>query len=183
MRNIPRTPAGIAAAAGLILQLAAAAQAGENDGTLAMAANAQVTDALAAPAVNTALTSWDSSGNYHHITPTIQLLPSAVSSTDTGLMLYHGGPIMTTLEVYSIYWAPTHLQSGAAASMPTAYQSFLTQLAADYSGHSLSCLEMLAYAATIGDVVMSVPFVEIDDLVGVRVHAERITVGTFLAFS
>jgi hypothetical protein len=40
-----------------------------------------------------------------------------------------------------------------------------------------------AYAATIGDVVMSVPFVEIDDLVGVRVHAERITVGTFLAFS
>jgi hypothetical protein len=40
-----------------------------------------------------------------------------------------------------------------------------------------------AYEATIGDIVMSVPFVEIHDLVGVGVHAERITVGTFLAFS
>jgi hypothetical protein len=28
-----------------------------------------------------------------------------------------------------------------------------------------------------------VPFVEIDDLVGVRIHAERITVGTFLVLS
>jgi hypothetical protein len=151
MRHLSRTAAGIAAAAGLILQLAAAAQAAENDGALAMAVNAQVTDAIAGPAVNPALTSWDSSGNYHHITPTIQLLPSAVSSTDTGPMLYHGGPIMTSLEVYSIYWAPAHLQSGAAASMPTAYQSFLTQLAADYSGHSLSSIAS-QYYQTIGGV-------------------------------
>jgi hypothetical protein len=37
--------------------------------------------------------------------------------------------------------------------------------------------------SVIGDVVMSVPFAEVDDLIGVRVHAERITVGTFCAFS
>ncbi|MGO8856796.1 MAG: hypothetical protein ACLQO1_13955 [Steroidobacteraceae bacterium] len=150
MRNVLRTAAGIAAAAGLMLQLAAAAQAGENDGAVAMAANAQVTDAIAGPTVNPALTSWDSSGNYHHIMPTIQLLPSAVSSTDTGPLLYHGGPIITSLEVYSIYWTPTHLQSGAAASMPTAYQSFLTQLAADYSGHSLSSIAAQYYQTISG---------------------------------
>lgn len=40
-----------------------------------------------------------------------------------------------------------------------------------------------AYSATVGYVVMSMPFVEVDDLIGVRVHAERITVGTFLAVS
>jgi hypothetical protein len=59
---------------------------------------------------------------------------------------------MAALNVYSIFWTPQHLQSGATAPvMSTTYQSLVTRLAADYSGHSLSSVAT-QYYQTISNV-------------------------------
>ena len=58
---------------------------------------------------------------------------------------------MTKLNLYTIFWKPTDLQSGAAATLPAAYQAALTQLAQDYVGHSLSSVAT-QYYQTVGAV-------------------------------
>jgi hypothetical protein len=149
-KYLARSTAWIATAAGLVFCLTAAAQAVDGDTAGGGGVDAQETNSIAAPAVNPALSSWDAAGNYQHIMPTVHQLPSAVSATDKGPLLYHGGPIMTSLEIYSIFWKPTDLQSGGAASMPTAYQTRLTQLAADYAGHSISSVATQYYQTISG---------------------------------
>ena len=144
--RLARAAAGIAVAVGLGFQVTAGAQGAES----AIVAREPATEALATPTFNPALSSWDAAGNYQHLMPTVQRLPLAVSRTDTGPMLYHGGPVMTSLEVYSIFWAPAKLQSGTATTMPTSYTTVLTRLATDYSGHSLSSVASQYYQTVNG---------------------------------
>ena len=142
----------IAAAAGLLFCATTFAQDEETSAISSAGAVTQVPPAVTTGVVNPALTFRDEAGNYQHITPTIQQLPSAVSATDSGPLLYHGGPVMTALNVYSIFWTPQHLQSGATAPVMSAtYQSLVTRLAADYSGHSLSSVAT-QYYQTISNV-------------------------------
>jgi hypothetical protein len=142
----------IAAASGLLFCATTFAQDEETSVISSAGAVTQVPPAESIGVVNPALTFRDEAGNYQHIAPTIQQLPSAVSATDSGPLLYHGGPVMTALNVYSIFWTPQHLQSGATAPvMSAAYQSLVTRLAADYSGHSLSSVAS-QYYQTINNV-------------------------------
>jgi hypothetical protein len=139
--NLARPAACIAAVVGVLAQVSAIGQSEVGDGEI----RGPAPDAIAAPSINPALSSWDATGNYQHILPTVQRLPFAVNATDKGPLLYHGGPVMTSLEVYSIFWAPAKLQSGAATSMPAIYKTVLTNLSADYSGHSLSSVASQYY--------------------------------------
>ena len=149
--SISKFSACVAAAAGLLFFGTTLAQDEESSVSSAGAVT-QVPPAVNTRVVNPALTFHDEAGNYQHIMPTIQQLPSAVSATDFGPLLYHGGPVMTALNVYLIFWTPSHLQSGAAAPVMSAtYQSLVTRMAADYSGHSLSSVTT-QYYQTINSV-------------------------------
>src|ERR1700730_4847942 len=94
----------IAAASGLLFCATTFAQDEETSVISSAGAVTQVPPAESIGVVNPALTFRDEAGNYQHITPTIQQLPPAVSATDSGPLLYHGGPVMTALNVYSIFW-------------------------------------------------------------------------------
>jgi hypothetical protein len=53
------------------------------------------------------------SGGRIHITPTVQGAAAlAKALADTGPLLYHGGPIMLTATIYTIFWLPPALQNG-----------------------------------------------------------------------
>ncbi len=96
-------------------------------------------------AFNPELTFYDAAGNYHHAFPSVQR-GAVTSAPDNGPLLYHGGPIMTSTNIYSIYWMPLKLQSGAPAPpLSATYQSLMGQLAADYSGHSISSVATQYY--------------------------------------
>lgn len=113
-------------------------------------AEAQVAPAVTTKIINLKLTFRSETGNYQHIMPAVQTLPTAVSATDNGPLLYHGGPVMTGLNIYSIFWEPSKLQSGTAASMPAPYISLVTRLAADYAGHSISSVNTQYYQTLNG---------------------------------
>jgi hypothetical protein len=97
------------------------------------------------------LTLTDAEQNSVHIFPTVSFAATA-SSSDPGPLLYHaGGSIMPRLNIYSIYWKPAHLQSGATASMSAAYRAVVTNLNADYVGHGIHN-NNTQYYQTIGGV-------------------------------
>ena len=83
-----------------------------------------------------------SEGGRHlaHIMPPITAHHAICPSTcaDSGPLNYHtGGPIMSTTTTYAIYWAPSHLQSGAATSMASSYRAGLANLLKDIGGHGI----------------------------------------------
>jgi hypothetical protein len=86
----------MAAAAGLLFCATIFAQDEEISVISSAGAVTQVPPAVTTGVVNPALTFRDEAGNYQHITPTIQQLPSAVSATDSGPLKYHGGPVTGT---------------------------------------------------------------------------------------
>ena len=50
---------------------------------------------------------------------------------------YHGGPVMTTAVIYTIFWIPSNLQNGAPTSMSKAYMNLQNRFFADYPGHGI----------------------------------------------
>lgn len=97
-----------------------------------------------------ALTPSDSSGHAVHIFPVKSLAVSQVSRLAGPALAYHGGPIMPTIAVYSIFWAPPTLQNGAPALLPAHYQSVALGLATDYAGHTISSNNTQYYQTLAG---------------------------------
>jgi hypothetical protein len=52
-------------------------------------------------------------------------------------LVYHGGPVMTTVTTYAIFWKPPTLQDGQATSLPALYQDIQIALLQSYPGHGL----------------------------------------------
>lgn len=130
-----RAALGSAALGAVLLHGAARAQ---DAAPTAAAVEAQAKYTAVTPSQpNPALTVHDISGSSAHVLPTVSVHPAAVSATDSGPLLYNGGPVMTSVTIYTIFWAPATLQSGAAANMTPNYRTVLTRLAEDYVGHAL----------------------------------------------
>lgn len=84
-----------------------------------------------------------SDGHSAHVMPTpaqIKGLADAGYQAHNGgtpPLLYNGGPVMHTPNVYIIYWVPPHLQNGASTTLSSSYQKIQTDLITQYFGHSL----------------------------------------------
>ena len=78
-----------------------------------------------------------------HILPSqdfLQQLQSNGVPPPSGVLTYHGGPVMVTQSTYAIFWLPSSgkLQNGALTHMSAKYQPVLKAFLADYAGHSVS---------------------------------------------
>jgi hypothetical protein len=80
-------------------------------------------------------------GGVVHIFPTTTELGRimAVRPPAAGPLVYHGGPVMgpAGVALYTIYWAPPTLQTGAPTSIPAAYMSVLNSMVANYPAHGI----------------------------------------------
>jgi hypothetical protein len=75
-----------------------------------------------------------------HIFPTLEgsaALRTAVTAAPTPLLYHSGGQIMPTATIYTIFWVPQKLQTGAPTSMSAVYQSLQGRLLTDYPGHGI----------------------------------------------
>jgi hypothetical protein len=81
------------------------------------------------------LTFTSESGQRIHILPTLEYFNELGGApADTGPLVYSGGYIMQKVNIYTIYWSPPTLQTGAATSFDKGYSKVLNQLAQDYAG-------------------------------------------------
>jgi len=78
----------------------------------------------------------DDAGNTVHIMPTPSLALT-MSSPLAGVLSYHGGPVMTSVSLYAIYWVPPTLQNGNPTSLPAHYQAVVKNFLSDYPGHGI----------------------------------------------
>jgi hypothetical protein len=81
-------------------------------------------------------------GNIIHIRPpraSIALRAAGVASAPatTPVFSYNGGPVMTTANIYTIFWIPSALQNGAKTKMSKAYINLQNKFAGDYPGHGI----------------------------------------------
>lgn len=52
-------------------------------------------------------------------------------------LVYANGPVMLSTVTYALYWEPAKLQNGAASTVPSNYNSLMTQFFKDVGGHGL----------------------------------------------
>ena len=55
-----------------------------------------------------------------------------------GVLSYHGGPIMTGVNLYAIFWVPAKLQKGQPTTLTAKYESVAKQMLADYPYHGIA---------------------------------------------
>lgn len=60
------------------------------------------------------------------------------TSSTTPALSYNGGPVMTGVYIYAIFWTPPTLQTGAATSLTSKYEGLVKQFAVDYAGHGVA---------------------------------------------
>jgi hypothetical protein len=75
-----------------------------------------------------------------HIFPTVNEAGAlGVPGADSGPLLYHGGPIISSVTTYAIFWLPASgkLQNGASTSLSAHYQAVQDNMLADYPGHGI----------------------------------------------
>ena len=77
-----------------------------------------------------------------HIYPTPELARQINAQQPSPLvtvaLTYHGGPIMTGLNLYAIFWVPAKLQNGHATTLTSKYESVAKQFLADYPYHGIA---------------------------------------------
>ena len=78
-----------------------------------------------------------------HIMPTPELsrqikAQQGVQPPAAPALSYHGGPIMTGVNAYAIYWIPAHLQNGGSTTLSAKYQSVAKNLLTDYAYHGIA---------------------------------------------
>lgn len=87
------------------------------------------------------LTFHDGMGHYAHVKPTRELEKTIhnflTAATTVQPLTYGGGPIMPTVQIYNIFWAPPKVQSGAVATMSAHYMAVANSIARDYAGHTI----------------------------------------------
>lgn len=92
----------------------------------------------------------DELGHSAHVFPQIGAAAQLATTTDRGPLLYHGGPIMRKVTLFTIYWLPSKLPNGQPAAMVPGYQTILNNVAADYMGHDLSSITTEYYQTVSG---------------------------------
>jgi hypothetical protein len=55
-----------------------------------------------------------------------------------GVLTYHGGPIMTGVNLYAIFWVPAKLQDGHSTTLTAKYEAVAKQMLADYPYHGIA---------------------------------------------
>ncbi|MGH6793716.1 MAG: hypothetical protein ACREDD_00950 [Methylocella sp.] len=79
-----------------------------------------------------------SNGHTIHIMPTVKGAAAlARLAPDSGPLEYSGGPIMPTVNLYAIYWAPPTLQNGTPVTLPVTYKRLQKRLLKDYPQHGI----------------------------------------------
>jgi serine protease len=106
-------------------------------------------DAAATMAVDTTkpvdvygLTGRNASGRKIHVFPSInstagQNVIAANAAAATPPLTYHGGPVMTPVSIYTIFWIPSKLQNGAATGVTTSYVAINNHALSDYPAHGI----------------------------------------------
>jgi hypothetical protein len=61
-----------------------------------------------------------------------------VPGSPTPALLYNGGPVMTSVTTYAIFWTPAKLQTGAATGVSPSYEGVQTAFLSLYPGHGLA---------------------------------------------
>jgi hypothetical protein len=92
-------------------------------------------------------------GTVHiHLTPEMTRLLKAQqpSLLAPGALSYHGGPIMTGVTLYAIFWVPPHLQNGKPTSLTAKYESVAKQFLTDYPGHGITNTSTQYYSTKSG---------------------------------
>jgi hypothetical protein len=86
-----------------------------------------------------------------HKTPggnTIHIFPSHTSNEGRNLvaanigavtppLTYHGGPVMQSVTIYTIFWIPPTLQDGSATGVSSKYVNVLNTMLSDYPAHGI----------------------------------------------
>lgn len=89
-----------------------------------------------------------------HIYPTPDLSRQIKSEQGSllapGVLSYHGGPIMTGVNLYAIFWVPAKLQNGKSTGLTAKYESVAKQFLADYPYHGIANNSTQYYATTGG---------------------------------
>jgi len=86
------------------------------------------------------------SGGRIHIMPTVNGAAAlAKAIADSGPLLYHGGPTMTTATLYAIFWAPPTLQNGGPTSIPPHYALVNLLALVDYPFHGIDNINTQYY--------------------------------------
>jgi hypothetical protein len=138
-RRIAAAGAGLLIALGLFCRGDAAAQGAPGGESDFIGPAMSLADAPVAPGGGR-LTLVGPDGSLAHIQPTVaryQTYRRANPAVGTGPLLYHGGPVMPTLTIHRIFWAPPRLQNGAPAVMSQDYINILSSLTVDYPGHGI----------------------------------------------
>lgn len=124
---------------------------------MAMSATAQAqraleetaSDAASAPVIDTVvptdvhgLTRKASGGNTIHVFPARDSvaghsLVTANVGAVTPPLTYHGGPVMPSATIYTIFWIPPTLQDGTATGVSAKYVSVNNRMLADYPAHGI----------------------------------------------
>jgi hypothetical protein len=73
-----------------------------------------------------------------HVMAPIALRPQSFAVSGSGNLVYHGGPVMVgPTKSIAIFWHPAKLQSGAAASVSSAYDMTIRRYLRDVGGKGL----------------------------------------------
>ena len=92
-------------------------------------------------------------GTSAHFYPTVSLDRSrkkALGSRSLSNVTYHGGPINTSVRLYTIFWAPAKLQTGVTTAMPASYKTMLTRMVQNYPGHAIANINSQYYQTVSG---------------------------------
>ncbi len=73
-----------------------------------------------------------------HIFPTPEAKKQMGLLPPSGVLTNHGGPIMTGVNLYAIFWVPAKLQNGQTTSLTAKYESVAKQFLTDYPGHGIT---------------------------------------------
>lgn len=86
-----------------------------------------------------------------HIYPTPELsqqIKSQLGSLTSGALTYQGGPVMTGLSLYAIFWVPPTLQDSSPTTLSAKYQAVTKQFLADYPTHGIANNSTQYYSGT-----------------------------------
>src|SRR6516165_11748824 len=83
----------------------------------------------------------DAANGTVHIYPTpdqVLQIRTQLAPATTGVLSYHGGPIMSGNNLYAIFWVPAKLQNGQSTSLTAKYEATVKQMLADYPYHGIA---------------------------------------------
>jgi hypothetical protein len=83
----------------------------------------------------------DAANGTVHIYPTpdqVLQIRTQLAPATKGVLIYHGGPIMSGNNLYAIFWVPAKLQNGQSTSLTAKYQATVKQMLADYPYHGIA---------------------------------------------